>query len=314
MCQSFSAAFLLLCVFCSNQIVAAPFWDASQIANSSFGRIELKDKEGKVYASVNNNVVKSMLAAKVRIEEAAGYIRPTFWIDAEDQPNAFATYNNGQPIIAINIGMLRILDEDEEAYAALIGHEIAHLYLGHNEKYAQRNGLKQASSYVLGFALGLAGVSAGGTIADLTTTAISTVYSRDDERDADTEGMKYMLKAGYDPYGAVHMQEKLASASGFSIPFLSSHPSGSERIKNMKQMVEVAKSKPSTAPIENGSSNNLAANQERPASKSNTTNDDKPKTDLPVPQKLRELKQLLTDGVITKEDYNKKRKQLVEKL
>lgn len=235
------ASLQLIFIFCSGNLMAAPFWDANLIANSSSEQLQLKDKDGKVYTSIKTGTVRKIIATKNNVEAAAGSIRAQLWIDAEEKPNAFATYSNNQPIIGINIGMIQILEEDEESYAALIGHELAHLYLGHPAKYANRNGLKQVGSIFLSFALGYAGVPAGGTIADITTTAISTVYSRDDERDADKEGMKYMLQAGYDPYGAVHMQEKLANASGPLIPFLSSHPSGSERIKDMRELAEIAK-------------------------------------------------------------------------
>lgn len=307
---------LLLFVFCSTSLAAAPFWNANQIANSTYEDLQLTDQNGKKYATVKASTVRLVIAAKNKIEAAAGSIRPQLWIDAEEKPNAFATYSNGQPIISINIGMLRILDGDEEAFAALLGHELAHLYLGHNAKYSQRDKLKQTGSLLLGFALGYAGVPAGGTIADISTTAISTIYSRDDERDADAEGMKYLVQAGYNPYGAVQMQEKLANVSEFSIPFLSTHPSGSERIKDMKQLAERAKPQQLIAPTENNSTDNIAEAQNNPDSKLGIAEHEPHdmNNDEDVLQKLRELKQLYTDGIISKADYSKKRKQLVKRL
>ena len=242
MCKVRQLLLFLSCFIFSSALIASPFWDADLIAYESTENLQLKDQNGKIYSTIQPRVVRIVIDAKNKIELAAGGIRPHLWIDAEEKANAFATYKNDEPTIAINIGMLRALGEDEEAYAALIGHELAHLYLGHTAKSLARNGAKNAASMILGFVLGYAGVPAGGTIADITTTAISSVYSRDDERAADAEGLKYMVQAGYNPYGAVHMQEKLAAANSvISIPFLSTHPSSSERIKNMNQLAETAK-------------------------------------------------------------------------
>lgn len=307
--------------------IAAPFWNAQQVANHSADRIRLQEQNGKFYAEVKRSSIRRFIAAKERIESSAGPIRATYFIDAEEKPNAFATYSNGQPMIAINVGMLRLLDEDEEAYAALVGHELAHLYLKHPEKYAERNGLKQVGSALLGFALGYAGVPAGGTIADVATTAISTVYSRDDERDSDELGMKFMLQAGFDPYGAVRMQEKLASAGGISIPFLSSHPSGDERVANMRKLADVVQASRSGSQVAANAEKEAVKTEEEPVVATHAPPPIYPPSPLSsasaptavplasdIPSRLRELKKLYADGIITKGEYEKKRKALVRDL
>lgn len=248
--------------------MAAPFWEAHRIADQFADQIRLEDKNGKLYAMVKRDSVQKFMAAKKKVENAAGPIRATYFLDAEKKPNAFATYANGQPIIAINIGMLQLLDDDEEAYAALAGHELAHLYLKHPEKYSQRNGLKQVGSTLLGFALSYAGVPAGGTIAEVATTAISTVHSRDDERESDELGMKFMLQAGFDPYGTVRLQEKLASTSGISIPFLSTHPSSEERITNMRKLAEIAQASKIGSKYDKPDEKSVAIPQDSPNSPS----------------------------------------------
>lgn len=382
---------ILSCIFCSGELAASPFWDANLISNATSEYLQLKDQQGKVYTTIKPSLIRVVIAAKNNVESAAGGISTHLWIDGEEKANAFATYNNGEPTIAINVGMLRALGEDEEAYAALLGHELAHLYLGHTTKSLQRNSAKNVGSMILGFVLGYAGVPAGGTIADITTTAISTVYSRDDERDADAEGIKYIIQAGYDPYGAVHMQEKLAAANSvISIPFLSTHPSSGERIKNMRQLAENAKSNQANNPVAGNPLDSTKKNQYNIASEPLITSNikgavsgsaeancvglntkvgdnirapngrlmtvktllfeaslrctqpeypirailepsntlppsetsafnskvgiDLPENNEDITQKLRELKQLYLDEVISEYDYNKKRKQLIEKL
>ena len=224
-------------------------WDANKIGNSTSTHINLANPKGEVLGEANPKEIRAAIAAKNKIEDIAGSLRANLLIDADERPNAYAWYNDGQPTITINIGMFRILGEDEEAYAALYGHELAHLYLGHNAKAAQRNSAKMVGSNVLGIALGLAGIPFGGSIADVATSAIETAYSRDDERAADAQGMKYIVQAGYDPYGAVRLQVKLKRAGGSAgIPFLSTHPSGDERIANMKKLAAMENTAPKADP------------------------------------------------------------------
>jgi predicted Zn-dependent protease len=85
----------------------------------------------------------------------------------------------------------------------------------------------------------MAGVPAAGLISGLGADIIESSFSRDDEREADAWGIDYMMAAGSDPWAAVRLHEKmLALPGGVRIPFLSSHPSGQERIENLKQLIE----------------------------------------------------------------------------
>jgi predicted Zn-dependent protease len=48
-----------------------------------------------------------------------------------------------------------------------------------------------------------------------------------------------MRQAGFDPAGAIRLQQKLADAGGTTLlPFLSTHPSGAERIDAMRRLAE----------------------------------------------------------------------------
>jgi len=308
-----SGALIILLSGCATQ---RPLWEADKIAYSSFSHLNLTDQKGKVYATVKPSDVRVAIAAKNKVESVAGQIHAQFWIDSEEKPNAYAWYKNGQPSIAINLGMLRILGEDEEAYAALYGHELAHLYLDHGAKGAKRNSAKQAGSVALGLALGLAGIPGGGTIADVATTAIANVYSRDDEREADAQGMTYILQAGYDPYGAVRMQEKLKGAGGGAlIPFLSSHPSGDERIKEMTKLAEIAKAAPVSASAEIKAVDSKNANlvQKNNRAPDQTAAGTSTAESALASERMQELQTLRVEGLITETEFQDKKKQLLGK-
>ncbi len=92
----------------------------------------------------------------------------------------------------------------------------------------------------------MAGVPGGGLISGFAADVIDSVYSRDQEREADALGVDYMLANQYDPQGAIRLHELLVkSSSGFRIPFLSSHPSSDERIENLRALIEAKKPKTS---------------------------------------------------------------------
>jgi predicted Zn-dependent protease len=86
-------------------------------------------------------------------------------------------------------------------------------------------------------------------IGGLTADVIDSVYSRDQEREADALGVEYMLANQYDAQGAIRLHELLLeSASRFRIPFLSSHPSSDERITNLRGLIEAKKPRDERSP------------------------------------------------------------------
>ena len=195
---------------------------------------------GKVVAGVKTQDIRNMITIKDRVEAAAGEIRTDLLVAEGDEPNGFSFIYHDKPRIAINIPMINLIGEDEDAMAALIGHELAHLYLEHGKKQMKRQEDMIVTSTIISLALGLAGIPMGPS--DLATTTLSRKYSREDEREADTEGVKYMLLAGFSPCGAARLQEKMGAVSpGALIPFMSTHPSNAERVENMKVFAECGK-------------------------------------------------------------------------
>ncbi len=195
---------------------------------------------GKVVAGVRTRDVRNMVDIKDRVEAAAGELRTDLMVADGDEPNGFSFIYHDKPRIAVNIPMINLIGGDEDAMAALIGHELAHLYLEHIKKQVKRQEDMIVTSTIISVALGLAGIPMGPS--DLAATTLSRKYSREDEREADVEGMKYILLAGYSPCGAVRLQEKLGAVTpGALIPFMSTHPSNAERAENMKVFADCDK-------------------------------------------------------------------------
>lgn len=227
---------------------APRFWDASSIANSPRPVASFLDKrKGKVVGRVNTADVRRLIYVKDRVEHAAGELRVGLLVADDNEPNAFSFAFHEQPIIAVNIGMINALGADEDAMAALLGHELAHLYLMHGKRRQSREENRILGSAALSFALGMIGIPAPVEATDIATTSISNTYSRDEEREADQFGVEFMAHAGFDPWGAVRLQEKLeASAKGPGLQFMSTHPANTERVENMKRLA--LETKPDKAP------------------------------------------------------------------
>lgn len=229
-----------LIIILSNNSYAAPFnysWDIKDLARSNSDQIELRDKRKLLLKKINSNQMRFFYAVKTGIERVAE-IRTAFIIVDGDHPNAFAGQVEGnQYVIGINFSMVDILGMDIHAVAALIGHEMAHLKLKHGQK-SKDNSLSFGVMKMLGgVALDAIGVPAAQTISNLTFTSFETKYSRDNEREADYLGAIWAVEVGYEAHGAVRLQEEVYKRSKTaSIPFLSTHPSGPERITSLKAL------------------------------------------------------------------------------
>ncbi len=78
----------------------------------------------------------------------------------------------------------------------------------------------------------LAAFGAGSTIGYLLP------YSRHHEAEADEMGLFYMARAGYDPRAAITFWQKMDAESRGGVPeFLSTHPSGTTRIRLLQSLM-----------------------------------------------------------------------------
>ena len=70
---------------------------------------------------------------------------------------------------------------------------------------------------------------------------INKPFSRQHETEADIGGLMLMARAGYNPQAAISVWQKMAQAGGGSMPtFLSTHPSGADRIAVLQQYLPEA--------------------------------------------------------------------------
>jgi len=136
-------------------------------------------------------------------------------------PYEFVVLNNSTPNawalpggkIAINRGMLTELESEAEL-AAVLGHEAVHAAARHSAKQQSRAMLMQVG--VMGTAIAASDSDYGGLIvggANVLAQAGLAKYGRSAELESDHYGMQYMSQAGYDPQGAVALQETFVRLS-----------------------------------------------------------------------------------------------------
>jgi predicted Zn-dependent protease len=230
-------AFLLLVTFACAASAQTRSWPAAGIAHDPAEYVELLDARGNAVASVPRELMRQILQVQERVQQPSGFAGELFIVNGK-APNAFAVSARGRSIIAITVPMLDLLADDLDAYAALLGHEIAHHARQHAVERRTRGQSMAGAGAIAALILGAAGVRGGRMIADLGTAAISRSYSREEEREADRLGVEWMIAAGFDPEGALRLQERLLQrGQGSAMPFLQSHPAGVERVENIRLQI-----------------------------------------------------------------------------
>ena len=228
--------FFVLLPFTANADCKA-WWDPATLANTSHTNINLIF-EGKTKATIPTHWVRQINSIKQKIDASSGIYTKFFICDSQD-PNAFAWRDSGQNTVALTLGMYNLLGNDWDAYAAILGHENAHLVKNHGKKP-----LRDAGIGILQILAGIAlealliektntSTGLGFDVAALGASSVYAFYNRDEEHEADKYGLIYAQRAGFDPRGAIRLHSKLSQSSNF----LSSHPSSVDRMAMVRMAI-----------------------------------------------------------------------------
>jgi predicted Zn-dependent protease len=140
--------------------------------------------------------------------------------------------------IAFYYGILSKLQLDDDEVAAIMGHEVSHALLEHAR---ERMGKTVATRGALEIGAALFGLgNAGRMVGDIGGQLLTLKFSRDDESEADALGLILAAKAGYNPRAGVTLWQKMLQASKGAPPqWLSTHPSGDARIREIENRLAV---------------------------------------------------------------------------
>lgn len=147
--------------------------------------------------------------------------------------------------IAVTRGILVEL-ENEAELAALLGHEIGHVNARHAAEQAGKSMLSSLLLTGASIATSAAGYSGAADMlqgfGQLGAGALLAHYSRENEREADSLGMQYMTRTGYNPEGMVGLMTILLEngkkkPSAVELMF-STHPMSQERYTFARQATD----------------------------------------------------------------------------
>ena len=135
--------------------------------------------------------------------------------------------------IAFYSGILDGLKLTDDEAAMVMGHEIAHALREHARERMAKSQVTQFGATLLGELVGGGRYSGafqmGGNL-------LSLKFSRDDESEADVVGLDLAARAGFDPRAGVSLWQKMTAANSRApLEFLSTHPAGNHRIKEIEK-------------------------------------------------------------------------------
>lgn len=135
--------------------------------------------------------------------------------------------------IAFYYGILQQLQLSDDETATIMGHEMAHALREHARERMGKTAATRIGASVISSVLGLGGT--GDTLLNMGSQLLTLKFSRDDESEADIVGMDLAARAGYDPRAGVTLWQKMLQASKGAPPqFLSTHPAGQTRIREIE--------------------------------------------------------------------------------
>jgi len=197
------------------------------------------DRSGLLYRNEELETYLNEVARRLQPPEVYQQIPFRVRVLSNPRLNAFA-FPNG--VIYVHTGLLARLD-NEAQLAVLLGHEMTHATHRHAVKEFRETKNKRAwlasVQATLGGVPGIGGLA--GVLGEVGATAAVTGYSRDLERQADVEGLRHGVAAGYDPAEApklFQVLERDVEQEKAQVPlFYATHPRLQERRETIEDML-----------------------------------------------------------------------------
>ncbi|MCU0689435.1 MAG: M48 family metalloprotease [Phycisphaerales bacterium] len=174
----------------------------------------ISEMGGKVPdAEANNYVIEVGRALAATTEGQNPQLPWEFSFINSNDINAFALPGGK---VFITRGLVSKMTSEAQL-ASVLGHEVGHVTARHTAERIGQAQMAQVGMQIGGSLLGNASATVqelGGIALQIGGAAIPLKFSRDQEIEADLLGMRYMVRAGYNPRGALEVMQILAEASG----------------------------------------------------------------------------------------------------
>ena len=154
-----------------------------------------------------------------------------FYIIDKNEINAFAIPGGH---VFVYKGLLDKVNRDELAF--VLGHEIGHINARHGLK---KLGASLGFSILSGILLNDPDQQSVRQLTDQLYNLVSLGYSRSDEYQADSLGLEYVIKSGYNSSCAITLLEKFIDeekkkGTSYVPVYLRTHPGAGQRIQNIE--------------------------------------------------------------------------------
>ncbi len=188
------------------------------------------DKQMRVVQNPQLDAYITRIGNILRKSPHAGDWPFEFHVVYDKNINAFSL--PGGPVY-INTATIEACD-NEAQLAGVLAHEMSHVVLRHATHQATKANLLALPAAILGASGSLLGVLAS---AGIQLTQLH--FSREDEAQADYNGVLIMADAGYNPLELANFFEKLESGQGGgrAAQFLSDHPNPGDRVQAVQKEI-----------------------------------------------------------------------------
>ena len=194
------------------------------------------NQKGAVIPASHPQVVRLRAIAQRIIPFCAAWNgRATQWrwevnLINDPQVNAFCMPGGK---IAFYTGILVKLQLSDDEVATIMGHEMAHALREHARERMGKTMATRVGAGLLSSVLGMG--SLGDAALNIGSQLLTLRFSREDETEADLVGMDLAARAGHNPGAGVTLWQKMMTASQGAPPqFLSTHPAGESRIRDIQ--------------------------------------------------------------------------------
>jgi len=229
---AFAFAALLALVPCALPALADQHSDDAALGRQVYD--DLRSKDQIVTSSPYSRILQQVGR---RIASAAGrqwYVE-RFYIVRGNQMNAFSAPGG---YVFVNEGLLRNVDNVDEL-ANVLGHETAHLVLGHvsaRVKQQQRRNLLYNIGHIFVSNSASQGAQNTFNVAAQAGNYTFLGFTRDQEYQADRTGATLAARAGFNPWGAIwffNETERMYGDAGYE-QYVQQHPSTKDRIAHLQ--------------------------------------------------------------------------------
>ena len=154
------------------------------------------------------------------------YLKYHFTVIDSDVVNAFAVPGG---YVFMYSGLIKAAANEAEI-AGVLAHEIAHIAKRHGvDQLVKQLGVEYVKQLIFGDNPSL--------IADVVTNLVFLKFSRENEYEADSNAVEYLITGGYNPNGMKTFLQVLADNSGWNFEPASTHPDPQKRVEAAQRII-----------------------------------------------------------------------------